>query len=520
MDPAKTFARRWWTLGVLCLSLLVIGLDNTVLNVALPTLVRDLHASGSQLQWIVDAYTLVYASILLTTGSLGDRFGRKGALNAGLVIFGLGSVASAFAGSASLLIAARALAGVGGALIMPATLSILTNVFPAHERGRAIGIWAGVSGLGIAVGPLLGGFLLEHFWWGSVFFVNVPVVAAALIAGRVLVPTSKDPSAPRLDPLGTLLGTAGLAGLLYGIIEAPAHGWTAPAVVTAFVAGAILLGAFIAWELTTDHPMLDVRFFQNPRFTGASVAVTLVFFAMFGSLYFLTQYLQFVLGYSAMRAGAAFVPVALAMMIAAPSSAGLTARFGTKRVVAGGLGIVASALVLLSHATTHSPYGLLAVVLTVLGIGMGIAMSPATESIMGSLPKEKAGVGSAVNDTTRQVGGALGVAVLGSLTASAYHASMSGSSVLRALPGPARAAAHDSIGGASQVAKLLGAHGTALAAQANAAFVHAMSQTVIIGALFALLGSLVALAFLPARPQPVSGDVPDGVDDLDLDLVA
>src|SRR5579864_3045180 len=289
MDAATISARRWWTLGVLCLSLLVIGLDNTILNVALPTLVRDLHASGSQLQWIVDAYTLVYASILLTTGSLGDRFGRKGALNAGLVVFGLGSVASAFSGSASQLIAARAVAGIGGALIMPATLSILTNVFPAEERGRAIGIWAGVSGLGIAVGPLLGGFLLEHFWWGSVFFVNVPVVIAALFAGRALVPTSKDPSAPRLDPIGTVLGTGGLAGLLYGIIEAPARGWSAPAVMIGFVAGATLLAAFIAWELTCDHPMLDVRFFRNPRFTGASVAVTLVFFAMFGSLYFLTQ---------------------------------------------------------------------------------------------------------------------------------------------------------------------------------------------------------------------------------------
>ncbi len=520
MDSSKILARRWWTLGVLCLSLLVIGLDNTVLNVALPTLVRDLHASGSQLQWIVDAYTLVYASILLTTGSLGDRFGRKGALNAGLVMFGLGSIASAFSGSASQLIAARAIAGIGGALIMPATLSILTNVFPAEERGRAIGIWAGVSGLGIAVGPLLGGFLLEHFWWGSVFFVNVPVVIAALVAGRALVPTSKDPSAPRLDPIGTVLGTGGLAGLLYGIIEAPARGWSAPAVMIGFAAGATLLAAFIAWELTTDHPMLDVRFFRNPRFTGASVAVTLVFFAMFGSLYFLTQYLQFVLGYSAMKAGAAFVPVALAMMIAAPSSAGLTARFGTKRVVAGGLAIVATALLLLSRATTHSPYAFLALIVTILGIGMGTAMSPATESIMGSLPQEKAGVGSAVNDTTRQVGGALGVAVLGSLTASAYHARMSASAVLKGLPAPARAAAHDSIGGASQVAKLLGPHGAALAAQANAAFVHAMSQTVVVGALFALMGSLVALAFLPARAEPQPDGIPAATGELDFDLVA
>ena len=502
MDAATIYARRWWTLGVLCLSLLVIGLDNTILNVALPTLVRDLHATGSQLQWIVDAYTLIYASILLTTGMLGDRFGRKRALNAGLVIFGLGSLASAFSGSASQLIAARALAGIGGALIMPATLSILTNVFPAEERGRAIGVWAGVSGVGIAVGPLLGGLLLEHFWWGSVFFVNVPVVVAALVAGRFLVPTSKDPSAPRLDPAGTVLGTIGLASLLYAIIEAPAQGWTSTNVVVGFVAGALLLTAFIVWELRSEHPMLDVRFFENPRFTGASVAVTLVFFAMFGSMYFLTQYVQFVLGYSTMKAGAAFVPLAVAIMISAPRSAGLTARFGTKRVVAAGLAIVAADLVLLSQATTHSPYLFIAVVLAALGAGMGIAMSPATESIMGSLPLAKAGVGSAVNDTTRQVGGALGVAILGSLTAAAYHAKIGGSGVLRGLPTAAASAAHDSIGGAAGVAKALGPSGAAIANQANSAFVHAMGQTVLVGAGVALLGALVALLFLPARPQP------------------
>jgi EmrB/QacA subfamily drug resistance transporter len=366
----------------------------------------------------------------------------------------------------------------------------------------------------------LGGFLLEHFWWGSVFFINVPVVAAALLAGRALVPTSRDPGAPRLDPLGTVLGTAGLGALLYAIIEAPAQGWGATPVVAGFVAGAVLLATFVGWELTTDHPMLDVRFFKNPRFTGASVAVTLVFFALFGSLYFLTQYLQFVLGYSAMKAGAAFVPVALAMMIAAPSSAGLTARFGTKKLVTTGLAIVAADLLLLSEATTHSPYAFVAVVLAVLGAGIGIAMSPATESIMGSLPKEKAGVGSAVNDTTRQVGGALGVAVLGSLTAAAYQSTISGSVALQNLPEQARAAAHDSVGGAAQVAGLLGSRGAALAAQANAAFVHAMSQTVRIGAVVAIVGALVALVFLPARPEPSTEELPVGSGELELDVAA
>jgi EmrB/QacA subfamily drug resistance transporter len=276
MDAATIYARRWWTLGVLCLTLLVIGLDNTILNVALPTLVHDLHATQSQLQWIVDTYTIVYAGLLLTTGSMGDKFGRKGALSVGLVVFGLGSLASAFSGSPGMLIAARGLAGIGGCIIMPATLSILTNVFPAHERGKAIGIWAGVSGLGIVVGPTVGGWLLQHFWWGSVFLVNVPVVLAALIAAHFLVPTSRDPSSPRLDPVGTVLSAAGLVAVLYAIIEGPGKGWSNSTVLAAFAFGIALLAAFIWAELHSDHPMLDVRFFQNPRFSGASIAVSLI----------------------------------------------------------------------------------------------------------------------------------------------------------------------------------------------------------------------------------------------------
>jgi EmrB/QacA subfamily drug resistance transporter len=513
MDAATIHARRWWTLGVLCFSLLVIGMDNTILNVALPTIQHDLGASGSQLQWIVDAYTIVYASILLTTGSLGDRFGRKGALSAGLVVFGIGSVASAFATSSGALIASRALAGLGGALIMPATLSILTNVFPARERGRAIGIWAGVSGIGIVAGPLAGGWLLEHFWWGSVFFINVPVVLIALVAGRVLVPTSKDPSAPRLDLVGTVLATAGLGSLLYGIIEAPAKGWGDTAVLTAFVAGLVGLVAFIAWEAHSDHAMLEIRLFRNPRFSAANIAVTLVFFAMFGSMYFLTQYLQYVLGYSAMTAGAALIPLAAVMMITAPNSARLAERFGTKLVVAAGLSFVAGALALLSQAEVGSSYSFLAVVLGLLGFGMSIAMAPATESIMGSLPQEKAGVGSAMNDTTRQVGGALGVAVLGSITAASYHASMSGASSLHNLPAPAQAAAQDSIGGAVAVAQHLGAGGAQLVAQASQSFVDAMTSTVLIGAAIAVIGAVVALVFLPARAT----DADDAHLDADLD---
>jgi EmrB/QacA subfamily drug resistance transporter len=526
MDAAAIHARRWWTLGVLCFSLLIIGMDNTILNVALPTIQRDLHASASQLQWIVDSYTIVYASILLTTGSLGDRFGRKGALSLGLVIFGIGSVASAFAGTATQLIAFRALAGIGGAFIMPATLSILTNVFPADERGRAIGIWAGVSGLGIVVGPLVGGWLLEHYWWGSVFLINVPIVIAALVAGRLLVPTSRDPHAPRLDPVGTVLGTAGLGSLLYGIIEAPAKGWGNSLVVAGFAVGIGLLVAFVVWELRSSHPMLEVRFFANPRFSAASIAITLVFFAMFGSLYFLTQYLQYVLAYSTMASGAALIPLAVALMISAPNSARITARFGSKVPVAAGLAIVAFALSLLSFASVHSSYLFVAAVLASLGTGMGMAMSPATESIMGSLPLDKAGVGSAMNDTTRQVGGALGVAILGSITAASYHAHVAASKVVALLPAQAQGAVHDSVGGATVVAQKVSAAGHPavagqLVADARLAFVQAMSATVLIASVVALAGALVALVFLPARPAQATE--PDGVLELDgseLDALA
>ena len=510
MDADQVHARRWWTLAVLCFSLLVIGMDNTILNVALPTIQRDLGATASQLQWIVDAYTIVYASILLTTGALGDRFGRKGILTIGLLVFGFGSVASAFSTSAGELIAFRALAGIGGALIMPATLSILTNVFPAEERGRAIGIWAGVSGIGIVVGPVVGGWLLAHYFWGSVFFVNVPVVIVALIGGYLFVPTSKDPDAPRLDPLGTVLGSAGLGALLYGVIEAPAQGWGDPAVLTGFAAGIVLLIAFVTWELHCTHPMLEVRFFRNPRFSGASIAVTLVFFAMFGSMYFLTQYLQFVLGYTPMVAGAALIPLAAVMMIMSPNTAKITQRVGTKVPVAVGMVIVAAAMALMSRLSVGDSYWFVGIVLALLGLGIATAMAPATESIMGSLPLGKAGVGSAMNDTTRQVGGALGVAVLGSLTAASYHQQVGSSKIVGALPPVAAHAARDSIGGAVEVARHLGPAGHQLVADASAAFVHAMSITLLIAAAVALGGAVVAMVFLPARP---ADDAPE------LDLV-
>lgn len=496
MDAETIHRRRWLTLGVLSLSLVIIGVDNTILNVALPTLVRELGATASELQWMVDSYVLVFAGLLLTMGALGDRFGRKLALNAGLIIFGVASVFAAFADSATALIAARAFMGVGGALIMPSTLSIITNIFSGAERGRAIAAWAAVAGLGIVIGPALGGWLLEHFWWGSVFLINVFMVGAALLLGYFLVPESKDPAVTPLDPVGALLSIAGLTALVYAIIEAPAEGWTDVLVLVGFGLAVVLLTLFLLWERRVEHPMLRLEFFKNPRFSAASGAISMVFFAMFGTIFLLTQYLQFVLGFSPLEAGIRVMPVAT-MVIAAPLAARVVERIGTKKVVATGLVVVSIAMGWLALIDIDSGYGHVAVTLALLGLGMGAAMAPSTESIMGSLPLAKAGVGSAMNDTTRQVGGALGVAILGSILASSYGSAME--PVVSVLPPEAAALAGDSVGGAIGVAQQIGDVAAPLIAAANEAFVNAMTSAVWVAAAIALLGAILTWLYLPAH---------------------
>jgi EmrB/QacA subfamily drug resistance transporter len=487
--------RRWWTLAVLCLSLLVIGLDNTILNVALPTMQRDLDASSSQLQWIVDVYMLVFAGVLLTAGSLGDRFGRKRALSLGLLVFGLGSLGSALAGSPELLIAMRGLMGVGGALIMPSTLSILTATFPASERGKAIGIWSGVSGIGIAIGPVAGGWLIEHASWSWIFLVNLPIVAVALVAGRFLVPESRDESQPKLDPRGFVLSFVALSTLVWGLIEAPSRGWTDGLVLGAFGFAALMLVAFIAWERRAPNPMLDLALFRNPRFSASSSAISLAFFALFGVIFFLTQYLQEVRGYSALDAGLRTLPVAAGLVVGGPFSAKLTERLGIRIVVPFGLTMVSVALYLLTFADATSGYGLIAGTLVLLGFGMASALAPATDAIMGSLPAAKMSVGSAINDTTRVAGGALGVAVLGSILASGYRGDME--TAVSALPPQARDIAQDSLAGGLAVAERLG--DGRLAATAQDAFVSGMHAAALVAAAVALTGALVAAIFLPSR---------------------
>jgi EmrB/QacA subfamily drug resistance transporter len=502
MHPeSKLYARRWQALIVLALSLLIVSVDNTILNVALPTIREELDASSSELQWIVDSYLLVFAGLLLAAGSIGDRFGRKRTLFVGLGIFGLGSLLAAISSGSTELIASRALMGVGAAAIMPTTLSILTNIFPKEECPKAIAIWAAVAGMGIAIGPISGGWLIENFAWSSIFLVNLPIVAVCLVAGAVLITESRDPESPRLDFPGIGLSIAGLTAIVWGLIEASERGWTSPTILAAFAAGAAILAAFVAWELHARQPMLDVTVFRNLRFSAASISITFVFFALMGVMYYLTTYLQSVMGYSALQAGVRMVPIAIGLIVASRLSVALTSRLGTKIVVAAGLGVVAFSLgAFTSTGVETDYYWKVFGALTTMGVGMGLAMAPATDAIMGSLPKAKAGIGSAMNDVVREVGGTLGVAVLGSVLSTSYASGMDDATP--GLPHGAAEAASDSVGGAHEVAAELGAGaGAKLIGLADQSFVDAMNNASSIAAAVALVGAFVALAFLPSRAR-------------------
>ena len=504
--PSTLYARRWQALIVLALSLLVVTVGNTILNVGLPTIQQELDASASELQWIVDGYLLLFAGLLLAAGSLGDRFGRRRALLAGLVVFGAGSLWASFAGSATELIAARALMGVGAAGIMPTTLSVITNIFPEDERPKAIAVWAAVAGLGIAIGPIAGGWMIEHFDWSAIFLFNLPAVVLLVGGALALVPESRDPAAPRLDWRGCVLSFAGLCAVVWALIEAPERGWTESLVLGAAGAGVLVLGVFVWWERRCDEPMLDVGVFRNLRFSAASLSVTFVYFALMGVMYFLTSYLQSVLGHDALAAGVRMLPIAAGMMLTARTSVALARKVGTKIPVASGLAAVAGALVLVCGFGTETGDTELSLVLALMGAGIGMAMAPATEAIMGSLPKAKAGVGSAMNDVVREVAGTLGIAVLGSVLASAYSGGMDGAGA--GLPAGAAAAASDSVGAAHAVAAELGS--SSLVTAANSAFVDAMATTASIAAAVAIAGALIAAAFLPARAAGSTDAVPAG----------
>ena len=491
---------RWTVLAVLCLSLLAVVIDGTIVNTALPTLSRELDASSSDLQWIVDAYTLAFAGLLLVAGAAGDRYGRHRALSAGLVVFGAASALAAISQTAGQLVAARALMGVGAALVMPATLSILSDVFRDDPVGRAkaIGIWSGVSGLGVAIGPSAGGLLLAHLPWGWVFLVNLPVVVLALALGRRFVPASRAERAPALDLVGAALSVAGLGAVTYAVIEGPVNGWTSFATLGPAIGGLLVLGAFAAWERRVAQPMLDVRLFANLRFTAASLSVTTVFFTLFGALFLLTQILQLVLGWSTVKAGFGAMPFAVTVGVTSPLAAELAKRIGTKIPVVAGLLLMAAGLAHMGSASVGSSYGHFAVATVLMAAGMGLAMAPATESIMGALPPEQAGVGSAVNDTTREIGGVMGVAILGSIANAGYVSNLGDAAAQ--LPQPAAEAANSSLAGALTVAhQAPAAVGHPLALAAQDAFVRAADRGVLVAAVVAIAGALFAWRALPAR---------------------
>jgi EmrB/QacA subfamily drug resistance transporter len=495
--------QRWRILGVLVLALLVTSIDHTIINVALPGMVRDLDASAAQLQWIVAAYTVVFAGLLLTAGSLGDRFGRRHALALGLITFTAGSVLSALAASSTVLIAGRSVMGIGGALIMPTTLSILVNAFgDPRERARAIATWTAVAGAGIALGPIVGGYLMRSFSWSAVFWINVPLLAVALLGTLHVVPDSRDPNAGRLDPVGAVASTVAIGTLVYALIDAPERGWTSMPTLMTLMAAAMAGVMFVRWELRRDEPMLDMRLFANRSFSSGSLALAMLFFAMAGTMFLQAQYLQFVLDYTPLAAGAALVPAAAGMVLGTGVGAHAAGHLGGRVAVVAGIVVAGSGVAVQAACIDGTSYVPTGVGLLLFGLGAGIAMPAATELIMSTLPPERAGVGSAVNDTVREVGGALGVAVIGSVAASSYASNLSGH--LDGLPTEVQAVATDNIGAALEISNQMGAHGAELADAARDAFATSMSSSLWIGVALAAVAAVVAWTRLP-KQRPVHG---------------
>ncbi|MFI1967876.1 MFS transporter [Streptomyces cinnamoneus] len=512
--PEAVHRRRWAILAVLLFSLLVVVLDNSILNVAMKTIAspapRGLGATQSELEWAVNSYTLVFAGILFTAGLLGDRLGRKKVLLFGMVVFGVGSVFSALAGSPTELITFRALMGFGGAFVMPTTLAIIMNVFERDEQPKAIGIWAGAVGLAIAIGPITGGVLLEHFWWGSVFLVNVPVVITAVTAMVILIPDSRDPRPGRLDPFGVVLSVVGLVLLVYGIIKGgQLADFTDPEVYGTVGGGLLVLTLFVVHERRSDHPSLDVRYFRNPAFSAAVTSIALVFFALMGVTFFIVFYTQSVRGYTPLQSGMLMLPVAASQMFFAPRARLVVERFGARAVCTCGMLLIATTMAGLGLLGRDTPIWVLEVLFFFQGAAMAHIMPPATVSIMQSLPREKAGSGSAVNNTFRQVGGALGVAVLGSVLSTTYRDGISDRiDAVPGLPDEARHAAGESIEATLSVADRLGPAGKDLVGPAQDAFVHAMHVTVLGASGMAVLGALVVGLFLPGRGATAKGAGP------------
>jgi EmrB/QacA subfamily drug resistance transporter len=495
-------------LAVICLSVFVISVDATIVNVALPTLSRDLDADTAQLQWIVDAYTLVMAGLLLSAGSLSDRYGRRGFLSGGLAVFAITSAVAAQANSADALIAARAAMGVGASVIFPTTLALITNIFTDPvPRAKAIGLWAAMVGVGVAAGPITGGWLLEHFWWGSIFFVNVPIAVVAIVGGVLFVPTSRDPATPPVDVAGLILSAIGVTALVYTIIEGPTYGWTSGRSIAGFGLAAAVLSVFAWWERRRRYPMLDLSVFANRRFSGGSLAVTAGFLTLFGFIFVITQYFQFIKAYSAFETGVRLLPVAVSIAVASVVGPRLVEKVGTTTVVAGGLAVFAAGLGWAATVDAGTSYLEIATQMVFLGGGLGLTTAPATEAIMGSLSADKAGVGSAVNDTTREFGGTMGVAIVGSVFASVYTGRLAENPVVAALPADARVALGQSMAAAQRVIGQLPPVRVADIRHAvESAFLDGLWVGSLVCAGIALAAAAIVAVLLPAREAPSTFD--------------
>jgi EmrB/QacA subfamily drug resistance transporter len=498
-------AHKGWVLATVCAAVLAINLDTTIVNVALPSISRELSAGTRQLQWVVDGYNLAFAGLVLAAGSLSDRFGRRPALIVGLLGFAAASAAGALVSSAGALVVARVVMGAFAALIFPTTLSIISNTFrERRERAAALGIWGAVVGVGVAAGPITGGLLLEHFYWGSVFWALVPLALVTAVAAYAWVPESRDPAVPPLDLPGLGLSVAMLATLTYTIIEAPSHGWSSMETLGGFVLAVALLAAFVVRERRTPHPMLDVSLFRDRRFSAASGAVTVTFFALFGFIFLVTQYFQFVRGYGALSTGARILPVALSIAVASVVGAALAPRIGTKIVVTTGMVFFGAAFLWISTSSVDTPYtSVIVPQMVMMGLGMGLISTPATESILLVLPPARAGVGSAVNDATRELGGTLGVAVVGSVFSSVYGSRLA-SGGFGSLPSAVLAKAQDSVG----VAQAVAGRDPRLVQGFHDSFMSAMTTACVVVGLLCLAGAVAAAFLLPGRlPAPVVTDV-------------
>ncbi|MEU1176389.1 MFS transporter [Streptomyces sp. NPDC005820] len=510
--PEQVHRRRWAILGVLMLSLLIVVLDNSILNVAIKTISTPaptgLGATQSELEWAINAYTLVFAGLLFTAGLLGDRIGRKRVLLGGLAVFGIGSALAAESGSPAQLIAFRALMAVGAAFVMPATLAVLMNVFEREEQPKAIGIWAGGVGLAIAIGPITGGLLLDHFWWGSVFLINVPIVILAFALMLWLVPDSRDPNPGRIDPVGVVLSVVGLVLLVYGIIKGgELADFTDVTVLATIGAGLAVLAAFVVFEARSDHPSIDVTYFKNKVFSAAMAVITLVFFALMGVTFFSVFYTQSVRGYSPLQSGLLLLPLAAAQLIFAPRARLVVDRIGVRATTTGAMLVLTATLAAFATLDADTPIWLLEIVFFCMGTGMAHVMTPTSVVIMQALPREKAGSASALSNTFRQLGGALGIAVLGSVLSTAYRNGIEDK--LGALPAGLRETAGESIEATLGVAAKLGARGKGLVTSADDAFLHAMHITALCGAGVALAGAIVVALFLPGKPKAPQQGAPE-----------